>query len=76
MAQILIRGLEDRVVARLKDRAATNGRSLESEVRSILESASGITAEEARRLMRDWQRRLTGRKFADSVALLREDRNR
>ncbi len=76
MAQILIRGLEDGVVARLKDRAASHRRSLESEARSILESASGFTAEEARRVVDDWQRRLAGRKFSNSVELLREDRRR
>lgn len=76
MAQILIRGLEDKVVARLKDRAAAHGRSLESEARSILESAAGFTAEEASRVVNGWQERLAGRRFADSVELLREDRRR
>ena len=76
MAQILIRGLEDEVVARLKDRATSHRRSLESEARSILESATGFTAEEARRVVNDWQRRLAGRKFSNSVELLREDRRR
>jgi antitoxin FitA len=76
MAQILIRGLEENVVARLKDHAAAHGRSLESEARSILESATGFTAEEARRVVNDWQKRLSGRKMSDSAALLREDRRR
>ncbi len=76
MAQILIRGLEEDVVARLKDRAASRGRSLESEARSILESAAGFTAEEARRTVNEWQKRLAGRKFSDSVELLSEDRRR
>lgn len=76
MAQILIRGLEEAVVARLKDRATSHRRSLESEARSILESATGFTAEEARRVVSDWQRRLAGRKFSNSVELLRDDRQR
>ncbi|MEX2121896.1 MAG: hypothetical protein WD847_20115 [Pirellulales bacterium] len=76
MAQILVRGLEDEIVDRLKDRAASRGRSLESEARSILESAAGFTAKQARRIVDDWQRRLAGRKFSDSVELLREDRSR
>jgi plasmid stability protein len=76
MAQILIRGLEDEVVARLKDRATSHGRSLESEVRTILETAAGYTAVEARRVVNDWQRRLAGRKMSDSRNLLREDRQR
>jgi plasmid stability protein len=76
MAQILVRGLENEVVARLKDRAAAHGRSLESEARSILESAAGFTAEEARQVVSNWQKRLAGRKFSDSVDMIREDRQR
>ena len=76
MAQILVRGLEDEVVARLKDRATLHGRSLESEARTILESATGFTVEEARRVVKDWQRRLAGRKMSDSREFLREDRQR
>lgn len=76
MAQILVRGLEDRIVARLKLRATSHGRSLESEARSILESAAGFTVEEARQVVNRWQRRLAGRKVSDSVDLLRADRRR
>jgi plasmid stability protein len=76
MAQILVRGLDDEVVARLKDRAASHGRSLEGEARLILESATGLTAEQARRIVDGWQRRLSGRMLADSVELLDEDRRR
>jgi plasmid stability protein len=76
MAQILVRGLNDGIVARLKDRAALHGRSLESEARLILESAAGFTVEEARRVVDDWQKRLAGRQLSDSRKLLGEDRTR
>ena len=76
MAQILVRGLQDDVVVRLKDRAASHGRSLESEARMILESAIGFTADEARRVVKEWQVRLAGRRLADSRTLLNEDRQR
>jgi plasmid stability protein len=76
MAQILIRGLGEDVVDRLKNRATSHGRSLESEVRSILETAASFTAEEARRVVNGWQRRLSGRKVSDTTVLLREDRRR
>jgi antitoxin FitA len=76
MAQILVRGLEDQVVARLKDRASSHGRSLESEARTILESATGFTVDEARRVVSEWHKRLAGRKLTGSVRLLREDRQR
>jgi antitoxin FitA len=76
MAQILVRGLEEEVLARLKERAASHGRSLESEARSILESAAGFTAADARRVVNGWQKRFAGRKFSNSVDLLRQDRRR
>lgn len=40
MAQILVRGLEDSIKARLKRRAERNGRSMEEEVRDILRIAA------------------------------------
>jgi plasmid stability protein len=73
MAQILVRGLQDDVVGRLKDRAASDGRSLESEARMILESAIGFTVDEARRVVKEWQVRLAGRRLDDSRAPLNED---
>lgn len=76
MGQILIRGLESDVVARLKHRAAAHGRSLESEARSILVSAAGFSAEDARSVVDRWQQRLANRSFTDSAELLREDRQR
>ena len=39
MAQLIVRRLEDELVARLKVRAALNGRSTEAEVRAILAAA-------------------------------------
>jgi plasmid stability protein len=40
MAQILVRGLDDALVAPLKDRARQNRRSLQGEVRAILEEVA------------------------------------
>lgn len=76
MAQILVRGLADDVVDRLKARAHAHGRSVEGEVRSILESASGFSMDQAREVAAKWQARFAGRKFADSSDLLAEDRDR
>ena len=39
MAQVLVRQLDTNVVARLKKRAKEHGRSLQSEVKTILEEA-------------------------------------
>lgn len=78
MAQVLVRNLNDRVVARLKKRAKTRGRSLQAEVKTILEEAAKDVPEdfwkEADRIRK--QLGHSGRKFSDSAALIREDRDR
>jgi plasmid stability protein len=76
MPEILVRGLDQKTVKRLKARARIGGRSLQQEVKAILErAATALTMAEARRLSSAWQRRLGGRTFSDSAALIREDRN-
>jgi hypothetical protein len=42
MAALHVRHLDDAVVAALKERAARNNRSLEGEVRTILEQAAAV----------------------------------
>ncbi len=76
MPEILVRGLDQKTVKRLKQRAKISGRSLQQEVRDILErAATTLTMEEARRLSEMWHRRLAGRSFSDSAELIREDRD-
>jgi antitoxin FitA len=76
MSQILIRGLDEKMVAKLKVRAKRNGRSLEGEARSILESAAGASVAQSREILRKWQKAFAGRRFTDSTELIREDRQR
>lgn len=71
MPDILVRGLDKELIARLKARAKRNGRSLQGEAKLILERAAGFTIEEARELTVGWQKRLAGRKFPDSAAFIR-----
>jgi plasmid stability protein len=76
MAQVLVRGLADDVVERLKARAKRNGRSLEAELRLVLEESAqedpGSFWEEADRIRAS----LADRTFSDSTELIREDRER
>jgi antitoxin FitA len=75
MPSILVRGLDDKILHRLKERARLNGRSLQQEVKDILDRAAGtLTMYEARRLSERWRRRLSGRSFSDSARSIREDR--
>ena len=73
MSNLLIRGLEPETIDRLKARAKRHGRSLQSEVKLLIEQAGGqhISATLDR-----WQRQFAGRKFSSSAQLIREDRRR
>jgi antitoxin FitA len=76
MPQVLIRNLKADVVARLKTRARRHGRSLQTELKEILETASRHSAVEARAVANRIRRQLAGRRHADSVDLIAEDRAR
>jgi len=76
MSSILVRGLDPKTIRRLKERARFNGRSLQQEVRAILERTAGmLTMNEARRVSERWRHRLGGRSFSDSARMIREDRD-
>jgi plasmid stability protein len=78
MAQVLVRNLNERVVARLKKRASDHGRSLQAEVKLILEEAAREEATDFWKAADRIRERLirSGRTFSDSAALIREDRDR
>jgi antitoxin FitA len=76
MPQLLIRDLDSKVVARLKERACQNHRSLQGEVKAILEEAAATaTRHEALAAIDKWQRRWGERVFSDSAQLIRQDRD-
>lgn len=77
MPDVLVRDVEETALARLKDRARGNGRSLGAELRLILETAAQqVDMVTARASAERMTRRLRGRTHTDSAALLREDRDR
>ena len=76
MAQVLVRDLKSDVVARLKARAKHRGRSLQTELKDILDQASRQSAIDAGALAARIRRQLAGRRHSDSVELLAEDRAR
>ena len=76
MPQVLVRDLKADVVARLKARAKRHGRSLQNELKEILEAASRHSAVEARAVAARIRRQLAGRAHSDSVELLAQDRAR
>jgi plasmid stability protein len=76
--QILIRGLADRTVQRLKRRARSRGRSLQQEVKAILErEAEMLAPEEAYAITGRWLDELRRRhgELPGTAALVRESRD-
>ena len=79
MAQILVRNLDETVVQRLKDQAKQHGRSLQTEVKMILEDRAErpkLDHAAALALCDKIRSQFKGREFPDSVELIREDRDR
>jgi plasmid stability protein len=76
MSQLLVRDLAPETVERLKIQARLHGRSLQGEIKRILEEAIQFSLTEASGTAAQWQRRLAGRVASDSADLLREDRDR
>jgi antitoxin FitA len=76
MANLLLRDLDDKVLQRLKVAAKAHRRSLQAEIHDALAQASVRSLAETRRLSARWLKRLQGQAHSDSVALIREDRDR
>jgi plasmid stability protein len=76
VAEVLIRNLDERTVAKLKERAARNERSLQAELQTIVERAAAIDVIESRALAERIRRKLGNRTHTDSAALLADDRRR
>ena len=79
MAQILVRNLNEKTVKALKKRAKSQGRSLQAEVKLILEEVANsekVDMETAKKMLEELRKKLKGRKFSDSAELIREDRER
>jgi plasmid stability protein len=74
MGSVVIRNLDDAVIARLKTKAELHGRSLEAELREIVTKASRLSAEEkAARLAAI--RAMSPGWSGDSTELIRQDRD-
>jgi antitoxin FitA len=76
MARVLIRDLDERTIARLKERAARNNRSLQAELHLIVERAAVANMVDSRSLAGRLRRKLSDRRHSDSAALVAEDRRR
>lgn len=76
MPQLLVRNLDEDTIKRLKTLAKQHGRSLQGQVKVVLEEAATLPIGEVSSLLEKWQRRLARRRFSDSARMIRKDRGR
>lgn len=76
MPDILIRDVSLETVNQLKARAKQHNRSLQGEVKHLIEEAMKTTGEATLLRTRKIRASFGKKTFSDSAALLREDRNR
>ena len=79
MAQVLVRGIDPELIENLKKRAEKNRRSLQGELKLILEEAarvSSVNIDEFLARAHAIRRRTKGRIKTDSTELVRKDRER
>tara|TARA_R110001599_G_scaffold8255_1_gene39998 strand:+ start:25096 stop:25332 length:237 start_codon:yes stop_codon:yes gene_type:complete len=78
MPDVLIRNIDEKTLNKLKKRAEKNNRSLQLELKKMLEEYAGTDMDEARNMVSEIleKYRDEGRIFSDSTKDIREDRNR
>jgi plasmid stability protein len=76
MGQVLVRNLPTGVVRKLKMRAQQHRRSLQEELKDILEQAAQQNAKDVQAKVNQVRKLFAGRKFGDSSDLIRQDRAR
>jgi plasmid stability protein len=76
MGQVLVRNLPTEVVRKLKRRAQQHRRSLQEELKDILEQAAQQNAKDVQAKVNQVRKLFAGRKFGDSSDLIRRDRAR
>ena len=76
MGQVLVRNLATEVVRNLKMRAKQHRRSLQEELKEILEQAAQQNAKDVQAKVNEVRKLFANRKFGDSSNLIRRDRAR
>ena len=76
MPQVLIRDVPDEVIAAHRTRAKAHGRSLEQELRNVIERAAAYSPEERLAVALRFQSQTPPGPQSDPAALVREGRDR
>lgn len=76
MPQVLVRDVDPQTLEQLKDRARRHGRSLQAEVKLILEQAARVNLADFRDTAARLREQFADHQRTDSTDLVREDRER
>lgn len=76
MPHVLIRELDPSVIRKLKSRARRHRRSLQAELKDIMEQAAAASPADVLARVERVRAMFRGRKFSDSAVLIRRDRAR
>ena len=76
MKSISIRNVPDTVYTALQEMARANRRSLQEQIKFILEQEAGLVKGSSLAAATNWRKRLKGRKFTDTVKMIQQDRTR
>ncbi len=76
MSAISIRNIPESTYFALKDMAKKNHRSLQEEIRYLLDKEVKLTQESSWSLSKQWRAKLKGRHHSNSVQMINEDRSR
>ena len=76
MKAISVRNVPDHIYAGLQTMAKKNRRSLQEQIKLILEQEVELANRSFLASAAEWRKRLKGRGLNDTVAMVRKDRNR
>ena len=76
MKSISIRNVPNDVYAALQRMAKSNRRSLQEQIKLILEQEIKLSNRSFLAAAAEWRNRVQGRKLSDTVEMIREDRER
>ena len=76
MKSIGIRNVPDTIYTALQQMARANHRSLQEQIKYILEQEVGLVKGSPLDAAANWRKRFKSRKFTDTVTMIRQDRER
>ena len=76
MKSISLRNVPDNVYKALQEMARENHRSLQEQIKYLLEQEAGLVRGSPLAAASNWRKRLKGREFRDTVKMIRQDREK